>query len=125
MDNEASAVVNKVMTKVIPSINTDNAMDKELGTILGAISEIATAIALIDSNVRGIRSEVGLLTAQVKYLSQLTEDVAMDEQNNPGPSGDDALNLAQEFLSKSPLAKHPMFKEMMQPLTDMINKTKG
>lgn len=119
MNDEAVAMVSTLMGKVEP-----NTVGSETGTILTAISDLANSVALIDSNVRGIRSEVGLLTAQVKYLSQLTEDVAM-EGPVPETNGADALNLAQDFLAKSPLAKHPMFQEMMQPLTDMINKTKG
>lgn len=105
--------------------NKEDDTGNELGTILDAIKTLENNVALIDSNVRAIRSEVGLLTAQVKYLSQLTEDVAMEGPQSQSTNGEDALNLAQDFLLKSPLAKHPMFKEMMKPLTDMINKTKG
>lgn len=95
---------------------------KEEQSIINLLNAMAADIALMKVNVRETRTEVALIFAQVSHLAQITEDLAEEAHNEP--SGE-ALDVAYDFLQKSPLAKHPMFKEMLGPLEDMIKKTKA
>lgn len=88
------------------------------------VNRMAAELAVIAVHARETRTEVAALTHQVKYLSQLTEDVIMEDKTMDA-SKSDALTSAYDFLEQSPMAKHPMFKEMMGPLQEMIKKQKA
>lgn len=96
----------------------------ETKELMTAIGSIAAEVAEINVNTRAIRTEVSLVSSQVKFLSQLMEDVAMEGSVQTERSKD-ALTSAYDLLQNSPLTKHPMFKDMLKPIEEMMQKQKA
>lgn len=122
MSNKDKSTELQDLVKTITGDNQVETLDNKSSVDL--INKMAVDMATIKAFMREMRTELALISSQVKYFTQLTETIA-EEGPVGNKIGDDALETANEFLQNSPLSKHPMFQEMLKPLQDMIKKTKA
>lgn len=115
-----------VVANLLKSVTGDESPQEDINAsaLIATINRMAVDMATIKAFMREMRTEITLQSSQIKYFTQLTETIA-EEEPIKNQIGTDALEAANKYLQSSPLSKHPMFKEMIEPLQDMINKTKA
>lgn len=89
--------------------------------------EVMNELAIIKVEFGEMKKGIAILNGQMSYLTQLSETIV--EYGKPCEESQhrnaDNLDMLKELLANSPLKKHPMFKDMIQPIEDMISKQKA